>query len=66
MDPSAFDSGTRAIAQTGTRRGLVRLMATLPLGRVLAIIGADDVAAERPLDRVQRRTSQHNRHQRHD
>ena len=32
MDPTAFDSVARSIAQTGTRRWLVRLVAMLPLG----------------------------------
>ena len=49
MDPSAFDTVARAIAQTGTRRWLVRLVATLPLGGVLTTIGADEAAAERPI-----------------
>ena len=40
MDGSDFDTLTRAIAQRGTRRWLVRLVATLPLGGVLAIVGA--------------------------
>jgi hypothetical protein len=63
MDPSAFDSVARAIAQSGTRRWLVRLVATLPLG-VLTRRGADEAAAERPIDRVQGRTPQRNRKQR--
>jgi hypothetical protein len=63
MDGSDFDTLTRAIAQRGTRRWLVRLVATLPLG-VLTTIGADEAAAERPIDRIQRRTQQRNRKRR--
>jgi hypothetical protein len=64
MDPSAFDTATRAIAQSGTRRWLVRLVATLPLGGVLTTIGADKAGAERPHERLGRRTQQRNRKQR--
>ena len=64
MDGSHFDTLARAIAQSGTRRRLVSLLLALPLGGVLAIVGEEEVAAERPLDRVQRRTPQRNRKQR--
>ena len=67
MDGSRFDTLTRAIAQRGTRRRLVSLLLTLPLGGVLAVADeAGPVAAERPLDRVQRRTPQRNRKHRND
>ena len=39
MDPSAFDTLVKAHAQSGTRRWLVRLVATLSLGGVLAVAG---------------------------
>jgi hypothetical protein len=64
MDESRFDTLARAIAQSGTRRRLVRLLLTLLLGGVLAV--ADEVGqvvAERPLNRVQRRTPQRTRKQ---
>jgi hypothetical protein len=64
MDPIAFDTLTRAIARTGTRRRLVALLAALPLGGLLTDLAQDDVAAERPIDRIQQRTPQRNRKQR--
>jgi hypothetical protein len=45
MDGSHVDTLARAIAQRGTRRWLVRLVATLPLGGVLITRGADEAAA---------------------
>jgi hypothetical protein len=64
MDPSAFDTLTKAHAQQGTRRWLVRLLASLPLIGALAVVSDDAGAAERPVDRVQGRTPQRNRKQR--
>jgi hypothetical protein len=65
MDGSRFDTLARAIAERGTRRQLVSLLLTLPLGGVLAVADeAGEVVAERPLDRVQRRTKQRTRKQR--
>ena len=60
MDGSDFDMLTRAIAQRGTRRRLVALLAALPLGGLLRDLAQDDAAAERPTDRVHRRTQQRN------
>jgi hypothetical protein len=65
MDGSRFDTLARAVAQSGTRRRLVGLLLALPLGGVLAIADeAGEVVAERPLDRVQRRTPQRTRKKR--
>ena len=64
MDPTTFDALVKSRARTGTRRWLVRLVAMLPLAGALAVVGEDAAAAERPLDRVQRRTRQRNRKQR--
>ena len=65
MDESRFDTLARAVAQSGTRRRLVRLLLALPLGGLLAVADeAGEVVAERPLDRVQRRTPQRNRKKR--
>ena len=64
MDGSRFDTLARAIAQSGTRRRLVSLLLALPLGGVLATRGEDEAAAERPIERVRRRTPQRNRKQR--
>jgi hypothetical protein len=61
MNPSAFDTLVRLFAPTGTRR---RLLAGVPLLGALAVVGEDAAAAERPLDRVQRRTRRRNRKQR--
>jgi hypothetical protein len=65
MDGSQFDTLARAIAQSGSRRRLLaRLIASLPVVGVLAVVGAGESAAERPIDRVQGRTPQRNRKQR--
>jgi hypothetical protein len=64
MDGSHFDTLTRAIAQRGSRRWLVRLVALLPLGGALTTIGEDEAGAEHPVNRVQRHTQQRNRNQR--
>ena len=65
MDPVAFDTLARAIAQPGTRRRLLgRLLVGVPLLGALAPGREEGVAAERPLARLQRRTPQRNRQQR--
>jgi hypothetical protein len=65
MDPVAFDTLARAIAQPGTRRRLLgRLLVGVPLLGALAPGREAGVAAERPLERLQRRTPQRNRQQR--
>src|SRR5215213_4839138 len=64
MDASAFDTLAHAVATTGTRRRLLTLLAALPLGGAPTIRGAEEAAAERPTDRVQRRTKQRNCKQR--
>src|SRR5262245_57404717 len=66
MDPFAFDTLARSIAQAGTRRRLLRrLVATLPLGSALLTGGGEEATAgEHPRDRLRRRTKQRNRKQR--
>src|SRR5215213_3752665 len=65
MDPTAFDALARSFTAAGTRRRLLRrLVASLPLLGVLAVVGEEEVGAEHPLDRIQRRTQQRNRKQR--
>jgi hypothetical protein len=64
MDSSTFDTLARAIAQSGTRRRLVALLAMLPLGGLLTDLAQDEVVAERPTDRVHGRTQQRNQNQR--
>ena len=57
MDPDAFDTLARTIAQSGTRRWLRRrLVAGLPLLGVLAATGTQESAAKRPVARLQRCT----------
>src|SRR5215212_9282588 len=65
MDPTSFDALTRSLGATGSRRRLLGLVsALLPAGLLTAWLGEDAGAAERPLDRLQRRTPQRNRQQR--
>ena len=64
MDPSAFDTIARAIAHSGTRRRLVALLVTLPLGGLLTNLAGDERRPSVPIDRIQRRTPQRNRKQR--
>lgn len=64
MHDAHFDTLARTLARTGTRRGLVRLVALLAGGAALPTAGADEAAAERPLNRMHRRTWQRNRKQR--
>src|SRR5215218_3098412 len=45
MDPLRFDALTKALAAAGTRRGLVRLLAALPLGVTLGARRGDGPAA---------------------
>ena len=63
MDPSAFDTIVRAFATVGTRRRLVRLLAALPLGGALVGLG-QEAGAEKPHERLHRRTEQRYRKQR--
>ena len=63
MDPTSILWPGRS-RTSGTRRRLVTLLVALPLGGVLATLGADEAAAESPIDRMQRRTPQRNRKQR--
>ena len=47
MDPRRFDRLTKVVSSTHTRRGLVRLVATLPLGMTFsALLGSPDVTAK--------------------
>ena len=65
MDPTAFDALARSFHAAGSRRWLLRrLVASLSLLGVLAVVGEEEVGAERPLHRIQRRTQQRNRKQR--
>ncbi|MDQ2655731.1 MAG: hypothetical protein M3Z20_22105 [Chloroflexota bacterium] len=63
MDPSTFDAVVKSCTQEKTRRRIVALLAALPLGGLLTIIG-EDAVAEKPHERLRRRTRQRNRKQR--
>lgn len=69
MDPQRFDTLVKSLSGSGTRRGIVRLLAALPLGVTLTtVLGQEEADAERPLDRVRRRAQnrQQRRHSRND
>jgi len=42
MDPVHFDSLTKTLSASGTRRGFVRLLAALPLGMMLVSVFGDE------------------------
>ena len=43
MDHDAFDALTRALSEAGSRRGLLRLLATLPvLGGLISLLDPDE------------------------
>ena len=63
MDASRFDALVRAFATGGTRRRLLRLVAALPFGGAL-LAGEDAAGADRPHERLGRRTKQRNHKQR--
>jgi hypothetical protein len=53
MDPVRFDRLAKSLSTPSTRRALVSLLQALPLAGALAVLlGAEETAAERPLDRV--------------
>ncbi len=64
MGPSAWDARVTASAPAQTRRWLLALLAALPLGGVLTSFGAEEATAERPHERLGRRTEQRHRKQR--
>lgn len=66
MDATRFDSLVRAFAQGSTRRRLVTLLGTVLFSSVVFGLADDDAAAERPHDRVKRRSKQRNRKQRNE
>lgn len=60
MDASRVDTRIRALTETSTRRGVLDLMAALPLpGRVLVFLAGED--AEAKSRRKRRRRTDHDR-----
>lgn len=64
MDEGTFDRMVRSLAGYRTRRRLMAVLAALPMGGLLNTSDWDDAAAERPNQRLGRRTQQRNRKQR--
>lgn len=64
MDEETFERMVRSFASHGDRRRLLAVLAALPVGGMLSISGWDDAAAERPNQRLGRRTQQRNRKRR--
>ena len=58
MDSKQFDRVARTLAQAGTRRGVVRLLAVLPVAGALGTLRGDDTAAG---GRHKRRTTRNKR-----
>src|SRR5215211_3639012 len=63
MNTNHFDHLTKTLSM-GTRRGLLHLGAALPLVGLLAALLGEESVAERPHERLGRRTQQRNRKQR--
>src|SRR5688500_18219771 len=64
MDMDHFDRATKILSTAGTRRGLVHLVAAVPVLGVLLAAADEEANAERPHERMHRRTQQRNRKQR--
>jgi parallel beta-helix repeat protein len=66
MNGTAIDRLTRAVGADSSRRRLLGALTGLGLGGVLAVLGTDDAGAEKPKDRLRRRTQQHRRKRRNE
>ncbi len=66
MDDTAIDRLTRAVGADSSRRRLLGALTGLGLGGVLAVLATDDAGAEKPKDRLRRRTKQHRRKRRNE
>ena len=64
MDTAQFDALVRSFADAASRRRLLRLVVSLTLGGAVTGLVGDAGQAERPHDRLHRRTRQRNRKQR--
>ena len=58
MDTDHFDRVTKILSTAGTRRGLVHLVAAVPVLGVLLAAVDEEATAERPHERMHRRTQQ--------
>ena len=63
MDANRFDTLSRQLGTVGTRRGVLRLVGTLPLLGALASLTSEQTGAETPLDQVGDRAEQHQQRQ---
>lgn len=66
MNDTAMDRLTRVAGADSSRRRLLGALTGLGLGGVLAVLGTDDAGAEKPKDRLRRRTQQHRRKRRNE
>jgi hypothetical protein len=64
MDTAKFDALVRSFADSASRRRLLRLVVSLTLGGAVTALVGEAGQAERPHDRLHRRTQQRNRKQR--
>jgi hypothetical protein len=66
MDGSKFDRLAQAIGSGGSRRRLLGTLTALGFGAALTGLEADNAGAEKPKDRLRRRTRQHRRKRRNE
>lgn len=66
MDHTGLDRITRLTGGDSSRRRLLGALTGLGLGGALAVLGPDDAGAEKPKDRLRRRTQQHRRKRRNE
>jgi len=64
MDSERFDTISRTLASGLSRRGVLRTLRAVGAGGLLAVVGHEARAADRPHERLQDRNEQRNRKQR--